>query len=73
MVQRARGNGGNLMEQCSWHDTPPAFSVNLTDWLGHDLFLELKARDYEVLTSQRLGGKPLSTSGDFPIPLGHTL
>ena len=32
--QRRRPNG---MDQCSWHDVPPALSVNLTDWLGHDL------------------------------------
>lgn len=31
------GNGGDEMDQCSRHDTPPAISVNLTDWLGHDL------------------------------------
>ena len=32
------------MDQCSWHDTPPALSVNLTDWLGHDLGIELKVQ-----------------------------
>jgi hypothetical protein len=32
------------MDQCSRHDTPPAFSVNLTDWLGHDLTMELVAQ-----------------------------
>ena len=31
------------MVQCSWHDTPPAFSVNLTDRPGHPLLLELNA------------------------------
>jgi hypothetical protein len=47
------------MDQCSWHDTPLAFSVHLADQLGHDLELELTARGKAVLTSQRLGGKPL--------------
>ena len=32
------------MVQCSWHDTPPAFSVNLTDRPGHTLLPELEAR-----------------------------
>lgn len=66
------GDGGNLMAQCSWHDNPPAFSVNVIDRRGHDLLLELKAQDTEVLTSQRLSGKPPSPDGDFPLLLGHT-
>ncbi len=32
------------MDQCSWHGTPRAFSVNLTNWLGHDLTMELVAQ-----------------------------
>ena len=43
------------MDQCSWHDTPPAFSVDLTNRLGHTLLLELNARICTVLTSQWLG------------------
>jgi hypothetical protein len=30
------------MNQCSWHDTPPAISVVLTDRPGHALELELE-------------------------------
>ena len=55
MVSSLEGNGGDLMDQCSWHDTPPAFSVNLTDWLGRDLGIGLKALSSEALTSQWLG------------------
>ncbi len=62
MELEPRGNGGALMDQCSWHDTPSAFSVDLTDWLGHDLCLELDVLSHSVLTSQRLGGKSLSRS-----------
>ena len=32
------------MDQCSRHDTPPAV-IPLTDLSGHDLTLELKARE----------------------------
>jgi hypothetical protein len=31
---RARGNGGDPMVQCSQHDTPPAFCVDLINRLG---------------------------------------
>jgi hypothetical protein len=43
------------MDQCSKHDTPPAFSANLTDRSGHVLRLELGAQIATVLTDQRLG------------------
>ena len=70
MVSSLEDNGGDLMDQCSWHDTPPAFSVNLTDWLGHDLEIELDARGLEVLTSQWLDEKPAPNETDLPVPLG---
>jgi hypothetical protein len=41
------------MDQCSKHDTPPAFSANLTDRSGHVLRLELGAQIVLVLTDQR--------------------
>jgi hypothetical protein len=69
MELEPRGNGGVLMDQCSRHDTPPAFSVYLTNWLGHDLAIELKAQTQQVLTSQQLGGKPASFDAGFPDPL----
>ena len=47
------------MDKCSRHDTPLAISVDLTDWLGHDLALGLKVRGLSVLTSQWLSGKSL--------------
>jgi hypothetical protein len=43
------------MDQCSKHDTPPAFSANLTNRSGHILRLELRAQIVMVLTDQRLG------------------
>jgi hypothetical protein len=44
-----------LMDQCSWHDIPLAFSVILTNQPGHDLNLELDTRLTTVLTGWRLG------------------
>ena len=70
MESSLEGNGGDLMDQCSWHDTPPAFSVNLTDRLGHDLGIELKVQSPRVLTSQWLGGKPAPLETNIPVPLG---
>ena len=35
----------------------------------HDLAIELKVRSISVLTDQRLGENPLSTSRDFPVLL----
>ena len=72
MVSSLEGNGGDLMDQCSWHDTPPAFSVNLTDWLGRDLGIGLKALSSEALTSQWLGGKPAPSEANLPLPLEPT-
>jgi len=43
------------MDQCSQHDTPPAFSAVLTNQSGHVLRLELFAQIVIVLTDQRLG------------------
>jgi hypothetical protein len=43
------------MDQCSRHDTPPAFPVILTNRTGHDLNLELDTRLTTVLTARRLG------------------
>jgi hypothetical protein len=43
------------MDQCSKHDTPPAFSAVLTNCSGHVLLLELFAQILAVLTDQRLG------------------
>jgi hypothetical protein len=43
------------MDQCSRHDTPPAFSVDLTNRSGHALRLELFALIVVVLTDQRFG------------------
>jgi hypothetical protein len=43
------------MDQCSWHDTPPAISVNLTNWSGHDLPIEIEHRHERILTDQWLG------------------
>jgi hypothetical protein len=43
------------MDQCSKHDTPPAFSVVLTNRSGHVLRLELEAQIVVVLTDQRFG------------------
>ena len=43
------------MDQCSRHDTPPAFPVILTNRTGHDLDLELNTRLTTVLTVRRLG------------------
>jgi hypothetical protein len=31
MGSSLEGNGSELMDQCLKHDTPPAFSVNLTN------------------------------------------
>jgi hypothetical protein len=63
------GNGSELMDQCSRHDTPPAFSVILADRLGHDLAIELTVQFPEVLTSQRLGGKHAPSETNHPVPL----
>jgi len=49
------GDGGDLMDQCSKHDTPPAFSAVLTNRSGHVLRLELETQIVEVLTDQRFG------------------
>jgi hypothetical protein len=43
------------MDQCSQHDTPPAFSAVLTNRPGHALRLELDAQNVIVLTDQRFG------------------
>ena len=43
------------MEQCSKHDTPPAFSAVLTKRPGHHLLLELDAQADTVLTGRWLG------------------
>jgi hypothetical protein len=43
------------MDQCSQHDTPPAFSAVLTNRSGHVLRLELIAQIVILLTDQRLG------------------
>jgi hypothetical protein len=43
------------MDQCSKHDTPPAFSVVLTNRPGHVLRLELETQIVLVLTDRRLG------------------
>ncbi len=72
MESSLEGNGGDLMDQCSWHDTPPAFSVNLTNWLGHDLDIGLSALESRVLTSQWLGGKNAPFEANLPVPLGDT-
>ena len=71
MESSLEGNGGDLMDQCSWHDTPPAFSVNLTNWLGHDLDIGLSALESRVLTSQWLGGKNAPFEANLPVPLGR--
>jgi hypothetical protein len=53
---------GDLMNQCSRHDTPTAV-ILLTDPPGHDLTLELKARAARVLTGRWLADQPaMSTS-----------
>ena len=58
------------MDQCSWHDTPPAISVNLTDRLGHDLTLELKARVHGKYSPVSGSVESLSQlSGNFPVLL----
>jgi hypothetical protein len=43
------------MDQCSKHDTPPAFSAVLTNRSGHVLPLELVAQIVVVLTDQWFG------------------
>jgi hypothetical protein len=43
------------MDQCSKHDTPPAFSVDLASRTGHTLQLELNTQICLVLTVRRLG------------------
>jgi hypothetical protein len=43
------------MDQCSQHDTPPAFSAVLTNRSGHVLRLELFTQIVVVLTDQRFG------------------
>jgi hypothetical protein len=43
------------MDQCSWHDTPPAFSVDLTNRSGRALRLELVVQNVLALTDQRFG------------------
>jgi hypothetical protein len=55
VVYEPRGDGGDLMDQCSKHDTPPAFSAVLTNRSGHVLRLELDAQIVVVLTDQRFG------------------
>ena len=54
MVSSLEVNGGDLMDQCSWHDTPPALSVNLTDQLGPALDIEIESQARKELTSQQL-------------------
>jgi len=51
------------MDQCSKHDTPPAFSADLTNRSGHSLQLELKAQNCPVLTARRLGDSITQESG----------
>jgi hypothetical protein len=43
------------MDQCSKHDTPPAFSADLTNRPGHSLRLELEVQIVLVLTDRRFG------------------
>ena len=43
------------MDQCSKHDTAPAFSAVLTNRSGHVLRLELDAQIVVVLTDRRFG------------------
>ncbi len=71
MESSLEGNGGDLMDQ-SPDTTPPAFSVNLTNWLGHDLDIGLSALESRVLTSQWLGGKNAPFEANLPVPLGDT-
>jgi hypothetical protein len=43
------------MDQCSQHDTPLAFSVDLTNRSGRALRLELVVQNVLALTDQRFG------------------
>jgi hypothetical protein len=54
-IDEPRGGGGDLMDQCSWHDTPSAIPVNLTDRPGYALALELNARVAYSAPGQWLG------------------
>src|ERR1039458_5076836 len=65
-----RGNGSVLMVQCSRHDTPPAFSVNLTDRPGHPLSLELKARECKSAHRSAARRQHHSKTWSCPNPLG---
>ena len=57
------------MNHCSRHDTRLAFSVNLTDWMGHDLEIDLEVQSREVITSQRFHNRasPGVDDGEFRI------
>jgi len=57
---------GDLMDQCSRHDTPTAVSL-LTDRPGHDLTLGLKVRGTTVLPDRRLGDQSLGKTGPLPL------
>jgi hypothetical protein len=57
------------MDQCSWHDTPPAFSADLTNRSGHALRLELVALTVAVLTDQRFGDILSKETTSSPIRL----
>jgi hypothetical protein len=52
---RAGGGGGELMDQCSRHDTPSAISDVLTIRPVHVLTLELDALFSKVLSGRWLG------------------
>jgi hypothetical protein len=53
------------MDQCSRHDTPSAIAVHLTNLPGHDLAIELDAREPSVLTGKWLGESLSSRSRTF--------
>jgi hypothetical protein len=50
------------MDQCSRHDIPPAVKGGLTDRQGHDLDVELKALETQVLICRRLSLTGLTDS-----------
>ena len=58
---------GDLMDQCSRHDTPTAVRL-LTDRSGHDLTLGLKVRGTTVLPNRRLGDQSFVKTD--PLPFG---
>ena len=63
-VRARRTPGGDLMDQCSRHDTPSALQAALTNQPGHDLTLGIDAPGAAVLTGRRLGTS-LSRWGRF--------